>query len=113
MQLRPVDLARVAGISTQQIRNYEDAGVLPPVVRTAAGHRRYDEDHRAALVTYRALAAGYGPGTARTIMRAVHAGDVERALTEVDAAPGSTSARWPGCSAYGRRRCGSGRRRDC
>lgn len=86
MQLRPVDLARVAGISTQQIRNYEDAGVLPPVVRTAAGHRRYDEDHRAALVTYRALAAGYGPGAARTIMRAVLAGDVERALAEVDAA---------------------------
>jgi DNA-binding transcriptional MerR regulator len=38
------------------------------------------------VVTYRALAAGYGPPTAQAIMRAVHAGDVERALTEVDAA---------------------------
>ncbi|MFC6937015.1 hypothetical protein ACFQHO_46595 [Actinomadura yumaensis] len=28
--LRPVDLARAAGISTQQVRNYLDAGVLPP-----------------------------------------------------------------------------------
>ena len=86
MQLRPVDLARVAGVSTQQIRNYEDAGLLPPVVRTAAGHRRYDEDHRAALLTYRALAAGYGARTAQAIMHAVLAGEVEQALAEVDAA---------------------------
>jgi DNA-binding transcriptional MerR regulator len=28
--LRPVDLARRAGISTQLVRNYESAGTLPP-----------------------------------------------------------------------------------
>lgn len=83
--LRPVDLARAAGLSTQQIRNYVEAGILPPVWRTAAGYRRFDAGHRRALLAYRALAAGYGSETARTIMRAVHAGDVARALALVDA----------------------------
>jgi DNA-binding transcriptional MerR regulator len=32
-----VDLARLAGVSAQQIRNYADAGILPPVPRTAVG----------------------------------------------------------------------------
>ncbi|HEX2316228.1 MAG TPA: MerR family transcriptional regulator [Thermomonospora sp.] len=84
--LRPVDLARAAGVSTQQVRNYEDAGLLPPAARTPTGHRRYEERHRSALLTYRALAAGYGRDTAQGVIRAVHAGDVPRALTLIDAA---------------------------
>jgi DNA-binding transcriptional MerR regulator len=83
---RAVDLARMAGISTQQIRNYADAGILPPVSRTAAGYRRFDESHRQALLAYRALARGCGPHTARAIMHAVHAGDVPRALALIDSA---------------------------
>lgn len=83
--LRPVDLARVAGVSTQQIRNYEEAGILPPVMRTAAGYRRFEDRHRRALVTYRALMRGYGPRAAQAIMRAVHARDLPRALALVDA----------------------------
>lgn len=84
-RLRPVDLARVAGISTQQVRNYEEAGVLPPVPRTASGYRVYATRHREALLAYRALAAGYGPDTAGGAMRAVHAGDVPEALDLVNA----------------------------
>ncbi|WP_345429793.1 MerR family transcriptional regulator [Actinoallomurus vinaceus] len=83
--LRPVDLARVAGVSTQQIRNYEEAGILPPAARTLAGYRRFEERHRRAVVTYRALLKGYGSRAAQAIMRAVHAGDLPRALTLVDA----------------------------
>ncbi|GAA2358151.1 MerR family transcriptional regulator [Nonomuraea africana] len=83
--LRPIDLARLAGISTQQIRNYADAGILPPAPRTPAGYRRFDEAHRRALFTYRALARGYGWETARSIMQAVHAGDVPLALALLDA----------------------------
>ncbi|MGH8795280.1 MAG: MerR family transcriptional regulator [Stackebrandtia sp.] len=83
--LRPVDLARAAGVSTQQIRNYETAGVLPHVPRTLSGYRRFDAGHRRAVLTYRALASGYGADVARGIMRAVHAGDVPRALALVDA----------------------------
>jgi DNA-binding transcriptional MerR regulator len=80
-----VDLARLAGISTQQVRNYVDAGILPPTPRTPAGYRRFDDRHRRALLTYRSLAGGFGWDTAREIMRAVHAGDLARALSLVDA----------------------------
>lgn len=85
-RLRTVDLARLAGISTQQIRNYEEAGVLPPAGRTASGYRTFGEVHRQALLAYRALQPGYGPVTATRIMRAVHDGDVPGALSLVDAA---------------------------
>ncbi|MBT2419121.1 MerR family transcriptional regulator [Streptomyces sp. ISL-22] len=85
-RLRPVDLARLAGISTQQVRNYEEAGVLPPAARTASGYRTFTDAHRRALLTYRALLRGYGPVTAAGIMRAVHTGDVPAALALVDAA---------------------------
>ncbi|MDA0638786.1 MerR family DNA-binding transcriptional regulator, partial [Nonomuraea sp. MCN248] len=83
--MRPIDLARLAGLSTQQIRHYADSGILPPTPRTPAGYRRFDARHRLALLTYRALAAGHGWHAARVIMQAVHAGDVPRALALVDA----------------------------
>ena len=80
-----MDLARLAGVSAQQIRNYADAGILPPVPRTAAGYRRFGDAHRRALLAYRALASGSAPVRAREIMHAVHAGDVAKALSLVDA----------------------------
>ncbi|MFJ6982567.1 MULTISPECIES: MerR family transcriptional regulator [unclassified Streptomyces] len=82
--MRTVDLARLAGLSTQQIRNYEAAGVLPPAVRTGSGHRTFTDRHRRALLTYRALREGYGSLPATRIMRAVHDGDVPGALALVD-----------------------------
>ncbi|MEU8555224.1 MerR family transcriptional regulator [Streptomyces anthocyanicus] len=85
-RLRTVDLAHAVGLSTQQVRNYEDAGVLPPAGRTDAGYRVFGERHRDALLTYRALQPGYGAVTATRVMRAVHAGDVAGALALVDAA---------------------------
>ncbi|MFI6880473.1 MerR family DNA-binding transcriptional regulator [Streptomyces sp. NPDC050400] len=85
-RLRTVDLARLAGVSTQQIRNYEDAGLLPDVPRTESGYRVFGEAHRRALLTYRALAAGCGALVAQDVMRAVRAGDVPGALALVDAA---------------------------
>lgn len=84
-RLRPIDLARSAGISTQQVRNYADAGILPPAVRTAAGYRTFHLAHQDALLTYRALMRGYGHESARAIMHAVHAGYVATALTVIDA----------------------------
>jgi len=83
--LRPIDLARLAGISAQQVRNYADAGVLPAAPRTPAGYRRFDDRHRRALLAYRALGRGFGWDVARDVMRAVHAGDVPRALALIDA----------------------------
>jgi DNA-binding transcriptional MerR regulator len=86
MGLRPVDLARRAGVSTQLVRNYEAAGILPPAPRSATGYRQYGPEHVAALLTYRALAPGFGAETATEIMRAVHNGDEALAYRLVDAA---------------------------
>lgn len=85
-RLRTVDLARLVGVSTQQIRNYEEAGVLPPVPRTESGHRMFGDGHRRALLAHRALAKGYGSVKATEIMRTVHSGDAPGALALVDAA---------------------------
>ena len=75
MGLRPVDLARRAGISTQLVRNYEAAGILPPAPRSETGYRQYGDEHLSALMTYRALAPGFGAEVATEIMQAVHSGD--------------------------------------
>ena len=34
-----IDLARAAGISVQQVHNYEALGLLPPVSRSKSGYR--------------------------------------------------------------------------
>lgn len=81
--MRPIDLAREAGISTQQVRNYVDSGILPPAPRTESGYRVFDDRHRQALLTYRAMARGFGWPTARAIMAAVHDDDVPAALALV------------------------------
>jgi DNA-binding transcriptional MerR regulator len=83
-RLRIGDLARTAGISVQQVRNYVDLGVLPPVERTASGYRVFTRDHAEALTVARRLAEGHGWQRTRVIMNAVHEGDLETALTELD-----------------------------
>ncbi|EHR58984.1 MerR family transcriptional regulator [Saccharomonospora cyanea] len=83
--LRPVDLARAAGVSTQQIRNYADAGILPPAPRTPTGYRVFSQRHRDALLTYRALVVGAGPQAAQELMAAANAGDRNLVLALLDA----------------------------
>ncbi|MEJ3651709.1 MerR family transcriptional regulator [Actinomycetes bacterium KLBMP 9759] len=80
-----MDLARTAGVSTQQIRNYIAAAILPPADRAATGYRLLHDGHRHALLAYRALAAGHGWENARTVLQSVHAGDEQRALEIIDA----------------------------
>ncbi|MBQ0851684.1 MerR family transcriptional regulator [Streptomyces sp. BH-SS-21] len=84
-RLRAVDLARAAGISTQQVRNYVETGLLPPVERTDSGYRVFTDVHADALTAARALAAGHGWPTAGAVMRAVHGDDLETALAVLDA----------------------------
>ncbi|MFE0098859.1 MerR family transcriptional regulator [Streptomyces sp. NPDC059009] len=84
--MRAVDVARTAGISAQQVRNYVDSGVLPEVERTPAGYRLFTEAHVRALAAARSLAAGHGWAVARTVMQAVHAGDLRAAPAALDAA---------------------------
>lgn len=79
-------LAREAGISVQQVRNYERAGLLPPVARSATGYREFDESHRQALTCARVLVRAYGWGDATAILAAVHRDDLQTAVARVDRA---------------------------
>ncbi|MFC4328905.1 TioE family transcriptional regulator [Streptomyces andamanensis] len=83
-RLRPVDLARAHGVSTQAVRNYEEAGILPAAARTEHGYRTYTPLHARALRTFLALVPGHGHRTAAAVMRAVGEGAVEEALRLID-----------------------------
>ncbi|OZF02547.1 MerR family transcriptional regulator [Rhodococcus sp. 15-1154-1] len=82
--MRPVDLAREHGVSTQAVRNYEDAGILPAATRTEHGYRTYTPMHAQASRTFRALTAGHGHAMSTAIMCAVNSGDVDAALQTID-----------------------------
>ncbi|MEV6114486.1 MerR family transcriptional regulator [Streptomyces sp. NPDC052109] len=83
-RLRPVDLARGHGLSTQAIRNYEEAGILPAADRTPHGYRTYTSLHAGALRAFLALVPGHGHQTATAIMRAVNEGAVDEAFRVID-----------------------------
>lgn len=83
-RLRPVDLARGHGLSTQAVRNYEEAGILPAAGRTAHGYRTYTSLHAGALRAFLALVPGHGHQTATSIMRAVNEGAAEDAFRLID-----------------------------
>lgn len=83
-RLRPVDLARGHGLSTQAVRNYEAAGILPAAGRTPHGYRTYTSLHASALRAFLALVPGHGHRTAASIMRAVNRGAVDEAFRLID-----------------------------
>ncbi len=82
--LRGIELAREAGLSVQQLRNYERSGLLPAATRSASGYREFTERHRRALGTARALVKAYGWDEAVMIMTAVHRGDLKTAVARID-----------------------------
>ncbi|MEW2403667.1 TioE family transcriptional regulator [Streptomyces sp. NPDC046862] len=83
-RLRPVDLARAHGLSTQAIRNYEEAGILPAAGRTLHGYRTYTALHAGALRAFLALVPGHGHQTATSIMRAVNETSADEAFRLID-----------------------------
>ncbi|MGP4051855.1 TioE family transcriptional regulator [Streptomyces sp. 2A115] len=83
-RLRPIDLAREHSLSTQAIRNYEEAGILPAADRTPHGYRTYTPLHTRALRAFLALLPGHGHQTATAIMRAVNQGAVDEAFHLID-----------------------------
>ncbi|MDQ0406470.1 TioE family transcriptional regulator [Streptomyces sp. NPDC000349] len=83
-KLRPVDLARGHGLSTQAVRNYEEAGILPAADRTAHGYRTYTPLHARALDAFLALLPGHGHRTATAVMRAVNEGATAEAFRLID-----------------------------
>jgi DNA-binding transcriptional MerR regulator len=84
VRLRPVDLARRHGLSTQAIRNYEAAGILPAAERSPHGYRAYTPRHAQALRAFLALAPGHGHQTAAAIMQAIHRDATGEALRLID-----------------------------
>ena len=83
-KLRPVDLARGHGLSTQAVRNYEEAGILPAADRTVHGYRTYTPLHARALDAFLALLPGHGHRTAASVMRAVNEGATAEAFRLID-----------------------------
>ena len=83
-QLRPVDLARAHGLSTQAVRNYEAASILPDAERTQHGYRTYTPLHAQALRAFLALVPGHGHQTATSIMQAINRDATEDALQIID-----------------------------
>ncbi|MFD8790031.1 TioE family transcriptional regulator [Streptomyces vinaceus] len=83
-RLRPVDLARAHGLSTQAVRNYEEAGILPAAARTPHGYRTYTPLHAAALRAFLALMPAHGHRTATAIMCAVNRGESDEAFRLID-----------------------------
>ncbi|THV31373.1 TioE family transcriptional regulator [Glycomyces paridis] len=86
VNLRPADLAREHGLSTQAVRNYERDGLLPPARRTPSGYRVYTELHASALRTFLALVRACGHATAAEAMHAAGDGDLDGVLMIVDRA---------------------------
>ncbi|WP_246002265.1 TioE family transcriptional regulator [Allorhizocola rhizosphaerae] len=82
--VRPSDLAREHGLSTQAVRNYERDGFIPPAERTRSGYRVYTEVHAAALRAYLALVAAYGYPVAGQVMHALLTDALDDALIVID-----------------------------
>jgi DNA-binding transcriptional MerR regulator len=82
--LRPVDLARAHGLSTQAVRNYEAVGILPAADRTPHGYRTYTPLHAHALRAFLALVPGHGHRTATAVMQAINRDATEDALRLID-----------------------------
>lgn len=77
-------VGRLAGYSTQQVRDLERIRVIPVAERASNGYRRYGRPHLTALLSYRALAEAVGPVSARRIMPELIAGTIDEAAEMID-----------------------------
>ncbi|CAM3176615.1 MerR family DNA-binding transcriptional regulator [Stackebrandtia soli] len=84
VNLRPSDLAREHGLSTQAVRNYERDGFIPPAERGPSGYRIYTKTHAVALRAFLALARAYGHSVAGEIMHAVQEDELDDVLMIID-----------------------------
>ena len=92
-QLRPVDLARAAGVSVQTVRRFEASAILPPSERLASGHRRFGRRHLDAIVAAVELTDTVGYAYASRIMRAASAGALTNAAIALDEAHSAIHAK--------------------
>jgi DNA-binding transcriptional MerR regulator len=67
----PRDVARATGVSTDTLRHYERQGLLPGVMRTAAGYRRYSAATiQRVLLIQRALVVGFSLADLKRVLGA-------------------------------------------
>lgn len=72
------------GYSTQQVRDLERLGVIPPAARGQNGYRHYRPEHIVALQAYRGLAAAIGPVPARRIMPTLLLSSIDEVAENID-----------------------------
>lgn len=82
--MRPIDLARAAGVSQQAVRNYEAQGVIHSAARTEHGHRVYEQRHLDALLAFIALTRAVGHAAGVSITAAVISGRTDDVLEALD-----------------------------
>ena len=76
-------------MSPQAVRNYEAQGLLPLALRSRSGYRVYEQRHMDALHAFLLLVRAVGYRLSRPIMTAITRGDIDDALTHLDAAHAS------------------------
>ena len=54
--LRPIDAARMIGVTTRTLKRYEADGKITPDVRLPSGHRRYSRATIEAFLAHKAAA---------------------------------------------------------
>ncbi|WP_407675812.1 MULTISPECIES: MerR family DNA-binding protein [Prauserella] len=106
-------IAAATGLTRKAVRRYEDRGLLPPVPRTPAGYRLYDQAEVDTLTFIRRAPAldlsldelrtiltlrrdGAAPCPQVGIMLDTRLAEVERAITELQALPCEPHRRAPG-----------------
>lgn len=80
MRFRPIDIARKLGVSTSTLREYEDFGVVPVVLRTQSEYRYYNEEHLAYFICVREMLAAFRLDHIAKILKKVMTGEIDSAL---------------------------------
>lgn len=81
---KTADVARRTGYSTQQVRDLERLGAIPPAARSANGYRRFGPQHLAAAQAYRSLAAAVDPVSARALLPTLLRAPISDAASKID-----------------------------
>lgn len=73
------EMTNSVGVSNTTLKRYEDDGLIPPVMRTNGGQRRYEEIHRTAFMTIRSLLQSFPFSAAYELMHLALSGSYYKA----------------------------------
>ncbi len=83
---KPIEIARMLGISTSALRHYESWGVVPTPTRAPNGYRLYTDIHLAYFRCLRAMFPGFGVQLSCEALRRVQRGETDDAFWMVNEA---------------------------